>query len=397
MANNHLIDKIKLHLDFIPDATQRRRRNWAAFLLIFMSMQHAMFEGVPLSWPKMITMAISPFVLIGLGTTKFSKGFWLGVFYWLTICLTSWIHPYPVNHMSIWFTLPFILLFGTYHTLLTYHVFSLRDFEKILQWVIGAYIVFLFLQQLCYFVGIHRIVLFNRYVPLGFKFQSLGLEPSYAARIIGAYVFAYLEVLRLKHGKDLSFSFLWMNYRNQLIGIVYFFATLGSGTAWGVLAALAAYIAWHGQRLLAIIGLLVIFMMPSEQIDARDRLVNALEATMTLDAHTIWEVDRSAAHRILVLFNFITGFKPWLEDFWFGQGAYTVKFQNVGIIMLYGFIAWLMQILQFSICCFRRLFSFEVLYFIIFVTLCVGNVVNLWAIMMVFATVKYFSNQKLAN
>ena len=61
-----IINFFKLHLEYIPDATQRKRRNWAAFLLIFMSMQHVMFEGNPLSWPKMITMAISPIVLLCL-------------------------------------------------------------------------------------------------------------------------------------------------------------------------------------------------------------------------------------------------------------------------------------------------------------------------------------------
>ena len=211
-------------LDFAPlrDPWQRRRRAFAAFLLIFMSGQWVLFEGNPLSWPKMITMAVAPFVLMWLSVNPFSKGMLLGMLYWLTICTTSWLHPYPVNHTSIWFTFPFILLFGCYYALLGRNVFCRDDFMKILVWVMNAYLLFLLLQQACWVIGIHKIIIFNRWRPLGFKFQSLGLEPSYAARLFGPYAFAYLEMLRLKYGQNLSLKLLWQKHRWTLIGIIYF-------------------------------------------------------------------------------------------------------------------------------------------------------------------------------
>lgn len=373
------------------ESLQQRKRRWlASFLLVFMSFQYVLLEGPLISWPKIVVMAISPFALAALGCTRFSAGMFLGIAYYLTICLTSFIHPYKVSHISIYYTIPFILVFGSYHTLLSYNVFKREDFERILLSVMYAYIICLLLQQACYFAGIHKILLFNRWKPLGFKFQSLGLEPSYASRIFFPYAFAYLEMIRLKHGKELSLRLLWQQYRVPIIGILYFFITLGSGYGWGCLVFLGAYIGWNGHKFLSLIFLVMLFCIPTETIEAKDRMIATVNATMTMNMDNVIHADHSASSRISVFFAFFNNFKPLSTIFWFGQGHYQWLQPNVGIIQIYGFIAWLVQLILLRICAFRRFLSFEFLYFIVFMGMCIGNVVNLWAIAMVFSTLKYF-------
>jgi hypothetical protein len=384
-----LSNTFRLDFQLLDDPLQRRRRAFAAFLLIFMSGQLVLLEGNLLSWPKMIVMAASPVILFSLRVNPFSPGMLYGGLYWLTICMTSLLHPYKVNHMSIWFTVPFILLFGCYDALLKEHVFTRDDFEKILLWVMNAYLLFLILQQLCWLVGIHQIALFNRWKPLGFKFQSLGLEPSYAARLFGAYAFAYLELLRLKHGHKLDPKFLWKNYRWPTIAIVYVLVTLGSGTAWGCLVFLCVLLAWYGNTLLGCLLLMAMLLIPAEQLEARDRFFNTMDAALTMNMDNVREADHSASFRVGVFFAFIEGFKPFSSVFWFGQGHYEWIQPNVGIIQIYGFFAWIVQLVMLRVCAFRRYICFEFIYFLGFMGMCIGNVVNLWAITMVFATLKY--------
>lgn len=369
---------------------QRNRRWFASFLLIFMSFQYVLLEGDLISWPKIIIMATSPLALAALNCTRFTSGMFLGITYFLSICLTSFLHPYEISYRSIYYTIPFVLVFGSYHTLLSYNVFSRENFERILLSVMYAYIICLLLQQACYFIGIHKILLFNRWKPLGFKFQSLGLEPSYAARIFFPYAFAYLEMLRLRYRKQLTTKLLWQKYRIPTIGILYFYITLGSGYGWGCLILLAAYWGWMYNKLLSILIFVIMIYIPADQIEARDRMIATANATMTLDMDNVIKADHSASSRISVFFAFVQNFKPFSSIFWFGQGHYQWIQPNVGIIKIYGFLAWIFQIILLRVCAFRRFLSFEFLYFIVFMGMCIGNVVNLWAMLMVFATLKYF-------
>jgi len=362
-----------------------------SFLLIFMGLQYVPMEGPLISWPKIIVMTLC-FMVALLGED--ARGFIFAGLYYATICMTSFLHPYPLNYTSILYTIPFMGLFGGFYAILHTGDFTLDDFEKTIKYFLYAFIICLILQQVCYLIGWGAPLIINRWKDLGFRFQSLALEPSYAARITGAYMLAFLEIQRLKTGKVLSVKQLWTQEKRLFIGCLYMLTTLGSGTAWGVLLLLGAYFTCFTNPLISVAGVCALFFIPDESFEGQSRLLNVIEATSTLDMKNVVAADPSASVRIACFFDFVRGFKPLSAVFWTGQGHYKYILPNIGIIQIYGFPAWVMQMIMFRVCAFRSFISFEFLYFVIFCVIGIGNVVNHWAIIMVFVTLKYFYDLK---
>ena len=140
-------------------------RNIAAFTLVFMSVQFIYIEGMAISIPKVVFMAITPILLL-IKSPKFSKAALLGfLFLGVTVLINRALYP-STKTSTFYYTALFLCMFWLYYNLVyVNHSISIDFFLRIIKVVIYAYAVCLLLQQIFYFFGVSYIQSFYAYDP----------------------------------------------------------------------------------------------------------------------------------------------------------------------------------------------------------------------------------------
>ncbi len=380
----------------------RINRNIATFYLVLMLVQLVYIEGYTISPIKVVAMSVAP--LIWLARCAYiSKALLFGGLYWLSCFLSAYLHP-GFRFSTIAYSGMFVATFIMFYNLIHKGAFTLEYFIKLVRWMILAYAGCLVLQQCCILVGIRFMPLINlnnQFFLSITKLPSFSMEPSHSARILGALFYAYFKCNQFARGAAIPFK-QWFKGEHKwvTIGFLWAMLTMGSGTAYVVLAILSLLFLQRKYIAVVIPLFAAIFLaMPYMDNENLNRATTVAQAAMTGDTQNVVDVDGSAAVRVLPLLNTINNFDVTKLETWFGSGTDSAleggphsNKRMLGCINDYGLISYI-----FSLClvfyCSIKVTSVPFIIFIIVLGAGIGNIAYSWAVIMLFATQFYFARK----
>lgn len=375
-------------------------RNFATFILVLFCIHYIPLETrASASMIKTAASAICCFVFI-IQVPYVTKALVLAIIYFLTILFSSIFHMATFRASTLLYLCSFLITFITmYNLVYIKRVFTLTYFIQIIKKLIYALAIVLVIQQCFIIVGIRIFPLVNltQFLDRGIGANSLTMEPSVFARIMGVLLYAYMECISFREGRKFRFRQLFeREHKWVTIGFLWSMLTMGSGTAFIVLGVLSLYfINWRNALILVpcLVGL--IYIGSSMGIKQFDRAYNTTQATLTMDKQEVAETDGSAYMRIAPMLNTINNLDLTKKEHWFGYGI-DAGFKNKSEVMMaeitnYGFLSYILGlILVFS--CSIRFFSIPTIMYFIGIGGGTGNIAYLWGILIVFMCVRYFYN-----
>lgn len=379
----------------------------AAFYLLIMCTQYLPLEGIDVSPVKVTAMCLAPIILL-LSFSRITTALVCGAAYLGWCLISSYLRFASPRIDTIGYMVMFWVCYMMFYNLIYSHVFSADFFIKLMRSLLYAYIILLAVQQLVSLLGISTLPIIN----LGphdniMKCQSLSLEPSHSARIMGAAFYAFLRTSELKTGAPVSLESLLSEHKWLFIGFLYAMLSMQSGTAMFVLLVLTLYF-FKWRYIVPFTVAIFLFPLFQEfiQNDQIDRVAAILSATLTGDAEAVVMADHSASYRVLPILNiFYLDFQNFYT--WFGYGVDTAReiyFATfdprkmvAGSILDYGLISYLLSLLFVFTCCIRPFISLPALMFFCGIGGGTGNVAYGWGILMIFTCVSYFYLQSNKN
>ena len=374
----------------------------ATFYLVLMCIHMHYFEGGNISPIKVVAMSVAPLIWLAR-CAYFSKAVIFGVLYWLSCFLSAYLHP-GFRFSTLAYSGMYIATFILFYNLLYKGAFTLEYFIKLVRWLILAYAGCLVLQQCCLLVGIRFMPLINLdnqfYLSIH-KLPSLSHEPSSSARIMGALFYAYFKCNQYKRGSSIPFK-QWFTSEHKwvTIGFLWAMLTMGSGTAYIVLALLS--LLFLRRKYISVVipfFVAIFFAAPYMENENLNRATSVAQAAMTGDTQNVVDVDGSAAVRVLPLLNTINNFDVTKLETWFGSGTDSAleggalsNKRMVGCINDYGLISYIFS-LCLVFCCSIKVTSVPFIIFIIVLGAGIGNIAYSWAVIMLFATQFYFARK----
>lgn len=370
-----------------------------------MSIQIVPIEGQVVSWVKVIMMGVSPFLLLKFSPYQ-SKALKWGLIYMLTLTISVVINREQFRLGSFFYRISGVFTFILYYNLIYINrVFSKKDFLKIIIFLIQAYGIVLIFQQIANLTIIHGrgfllLNLIKTASHSNISGNSLSVEPSHSARILGALFIAWFRMIQgeLKTTKS-TLRYLWKNYSKTILLFLWTMLSMDSGTAFIVLAILGLLFVSEKYLLFGtpIIIAAAFFVASNIDFTPVNRALAASKSLSSGDLEKIQKADLSASARIIPFFYTYKNFNLSEPEQWFGKGIDTAKerdedgvFIMIGAMDDYGFIPYLFSLILFFKCCIRRLFSVETIFFIITMMMEISNVYYAWSICMLFCTLKYF-------
>lgn len=376
-----------------------QKRNFATILLIVFLTQFVWIEGYTISYVKVGIMAICP-VLLLIHRPPINKAMILGGVYYIYVVLTASFHPDTFRTSTLIYLLMFILMYIVFYSFIHAGAFTLDYFIKVVKWLIIAYGLCLFMQQICIILGIRFMPFINLNNQLFldlYKLPSLAIEPSHSARILGVLFYAYLKCNEFQNGYRIRLSTLFTKeYRFVTYAFLWSMLTMGSGTAFLCLGFLSVYFMQGRQLFLSIpIFVGVFFILEFFEVQQAKRVTSVVVATTSLDSKSVMDTDGSAAVRIKPLLNTLQIDLTKSEN-WFGRGCdagvrhglYADDRYMAGISD-YGMISFLLNLMLLFTCVYS-FFSIESLMMLCGITGGIGNIAYVWGLMMLFTCINYF-------
>lgn len=90
---------------------------------------------------------------------------------------------------------------------------------KLLKYILIAYAIVLFIQQICVLLGIPIINLSNYDIRQPWKLNSLMSEPEHSGRMVALLMYSYLSIKSANNGKE-NFIESWKN--DKLLWMAFF-------------------------------------------------------------------------------------------------------------------------------------------------------------------------------
>lgn len=376
----------------------------ATFLIILMSIQILAIEGYDVSIVKFGVMYLCPIVWLMCSPKITMAIFWITI-YFLAQLLIGQYHVTSFRFSTVGYSLAFMSMFITYYTLVYYEqVFTYDYFIKLIKRLILAYTLVLIIQQVMHLVGI-RSLLFNSiniYSRGWLAGNSLSCEPSHSARILAVLFLGLLRMYEIKKKKEnVTLKTVYAEAKWTILGFLWCMLTMGSGTAFIALIILGFYFIKRKFIIIVVpIIMLLYFIAPSIKYEPLQRALSAIETTMTFDTDAIIEADGSAAYRIVPIVNTLTKLDITKKESWIGHGIDTVETSGlisnmsmIGGITDYGLIVFILSVIFIYTYCIKGFFSLESIMYILLLRMSIRNIYWVWAIFMIWMTVKYFQEQ----
>lgn len=370
------------------------------FILLFATYYIPIDTRAAIGIPKLILMG-SMIITLLFYTLKPSKALVIGTLYVLWQYLSASFHPESWRWSTLLLSTALVYTYvGFYNLVVIERVFTINHFIRICKWIMMAYFVVCIIQQFFLLLGIKIFPLINlcQIFDRGLGCNSLGREPSTFGRFMLVFYYAYIkcqeylrdegpftikELFSGEH-KWVTIRFLWM------------MLTMGSGTAFVCLILLSLYfVRKHNWYYMVPILAICYSLIQASGIEALDRATSTIEATSTLDVHTIRQTDHSASTRIAPVINSINADYTKGET-WFGKGIDSALRIGKSKTLFddYGFIFYIIYI-TFNITCAYG----SSLLAIIFMFAGVagssgGNIQYAWTLMMIMTCIKYFQENR---
>lgn len=375
-------------------------RNFATFILVLFCVHYIPLETrASVSMIKTAASFLCCFVFI-IHVPHVTKALVLAIIYFLTILCSAIFHMETFRASTLLYLCSFLITFITmYNLVYVKKVFTLDYFTIIIKRLIYTLAIVLIIQQCFIIVGIRTFPLINltQFLDRGFGANSLTMEPSVCARMMGVLLYAYMECISFRERSKFQFRQLF-EQEHKWVTIAFFWSmlTMGSGTAFIVLGVLSLYfINWRNVLIIVPILAGLVYIGSSMGIKQFDRAYNTTQATLTMDKEQVAETDGSAYMRIAPMLNTINNLDLTKKEHWFGYGIDTGNANKnermIAEITDYGFLAYICGlILVFS--CSIRFFSIPTIMFFIGIGGGTTNIAYLWGILIVFMCIRYFHN-----
>lgn len=194
---------------------------------------------------------------------------------------------------------------------------------ELLRQLIFAFGVVSVAQMLCSLAG---LPIPNGMLSKGaWSYNSLGVEPSHAARALSFTMLSYL-ILSRRGGAVLSLRDLWRREKWVLVAFAVAQALTGSSLA-AALLPLTIVLALQMRWLAACCGLLMVAwpFLQSVELESVRRLVGFLTALPTMDIMALVQADQSGAVRVMPLLLFLQSASLDDPSVWFGGGYQAIN------------------------------------------------------------------------
>lgn len=375
-------------------------RNFATFILVLFCVHYIPLETrASVSMIKTAASFLCCFVFI-IHVPHVTKALVLAIIYFLTILFSAAFHMETFRASTLLYLCSFLITFITmYNLVYVKKVFTLDFFTIIIKRLIYTLAIVLIIQQCFIIVGIRTFPLINltQFLDRGIGANSLTMEPSVCARMMGVLLYAYMECISFRERSKFQFRQLF-EQEHKWVTIAFFWSmlTMGSGTAFIVLGVLSLYfINWRNVLIIVPILAGLVYIGSSMGIKQFDRAYNTTQATLTMDKEQVAETDGSAYMRIAPMLNTINNLDLTKKEHWFGYGIDAGNANKnermIAEITDYGFLAYICGlILVFS--CSIRFFSIPTIMFFIGIGGGTTNIAYLWGILIVFMCIRYFHN-----
>jgi len=392
---------------FSPIFTGSSLTIYATLLIILMGICWLPLEGRGgLGIVKIGCMVSAVVVFLFFGGFEISKATIIGFFYLAWQFTVALLHPLTFRWSTLLFSAGLVTTYICFYNLLYYrNIFTINHFISLSKWMMMAFFIVCIIQQcfiaigISYLPAINLIQILNR----GIGCNSLSMEPSTFARTMLVFYYAYVkcneyirdegpytikELFQNEH-KWVTIRFLWM------------MCTMGSGTAFVCLIAIALYFVRKNNWFYIIPTFLIIYfyVLPQFGGEQLSRATTTINATTSLNQRTIEEADGSAASRISPYINSLNADFSKYET-WFGHGIDYSRNHNLFIRQKgtlfddYGFIFYIIALI-FDFTCAYRFFSLGCVF--MFMGLAGGAGGNIhygWWLMMVMTCTRYFYENK---
>lgn len=383
-------------------------RNFAAFVLVLFCIQYIPLETTGISLIKVATSTICC-ILFVISVPYVTKALVLSIIFFLSVFLSAIFHMETFRASTLLYLCSFLITFITmYNLVYVKQVFSLSFFMTIIKKIIYILTIVLIVQQIFIIIGFYSFPLINLmyFLDRGIGANSLTIEPSTFARMMGVLLYAYMECVSFRNGNKFTFRQLFVQEHKWIAyAFLWSMLTMGSGTAFIVIGVLSLYfLNWRNALIIVplIVGLTI--LGSSMGIKQFDRAYNTVQATITLDKNIVGKTDASAVYRIAPILNTINNLDLSKKEHWFGYGIDSGNAQvfnrMLGEITDYGFLAYLCGlILVFTSAI--RFWSIPTIMYFIGIGGGTGNIAYGWGILMIFMCVRYFyenrNNLKILN
>lgn len=385
-----------LHLDKIQ--SYLTLRNFAAFVLVLFCIHYIPLETRDnVSMVKTAASVICCFVFL-TRAAYVTKALVLALLYFLIILLSALFHIETFRASTLLYLCSFLITFITMYNLVhVKKVFTLEYFTVLVKRLIFTLTIVLIIQQCFLIAGVQLFPLVNlcQILDRGIGANSLTMEPSVFARMMGVLMYAYMECISFRDGRSFGFRQLWRP-EHKRVSIAFFWSmlTMGSGTAFIVLGILSLYfINWRNALIIVPLLAGLVTIGSTMGIKQFERATSVAEAVITLDNTAVVQADHSASFRILPILNTINNLDLTNKEQWFGHGidagvSDLTKNMLPGITD-YGFLAYLCGLLL-VLSCVIRFWSIQTIFYFIILG---GGLVNgayLWGSLMIFMCVRFF-------
>lgn len=356
-------------------------------------------------------MGISPILLL-LYLKSIAKEDVLLILFLLCITFIPQLNqPETVRWSTVLFAWMFCLTFLLYKQLLLKDYFNIHTFLKLLYYLIYAYAIVLFIQQLCVLVGLPVFLASHYSLAEPWKLNSLAAEPSWAARSVAFLMFCYIITKELILDRKYSFKDNYNDDKYLWYSFFWTMLTMGSGTSFlFIILVLSIFLRPKNILLLIILMILLILIINYMEINAADRAIKLFFATLTLNPEIMFDADSSGSSRIIPFIVLLEKVNITTLDGWFGHGIdyvannlymyFAIKIKGVGggglleLWMNYGFVSFISFTL-FSLSIFLYRTSISLIFFWFFLVFMYGvNSQILWMAIVLVFTIKYFTESK---
>lgn len=373
-------------------------RNFATFILVLFCVHYIPLETrASVSMIKTAASFLCCFVFI-IHVPHVTKALVLAIIYFLTILFSAAFHMETFRASTLLYLCSFLITFITmYNLVYVKKVFTLDFFTIIIKRLIYTLAIVLIIQQCFIIAGIRTFPLINltQFLDRGIGANSLTMEPSVFARMMGVLLYAYMECISFREGRKFRFRQLFeQEHKWVTTAFIWSMLTMGSGTAFIVLGVLSLYfINWRNTLIIIPILSGLVYIGSSMGIKQFDRAYNTTQATLTMDKQQVAETDGSAYMRIAPMINTINNLDLTKKEHWFGYGIDAGNANKnermIGEITDYGFLAYICGlILVFS--CSIRFFSIPTIMYFIGIGGGTGNIAYAWGILIIFMCIRYF-------
>lgn len=233
------------------------------------------------------------------------------------LIVSFWTDSYA-NYLSV--TLTFIYSMGYYAVAcLASQSWCDRNFiTSLFEKLIYAYAIVSLIQLLCSLVGLPIPNLMS--VREGYSLNSLALEPSHLARILGITFIAYLRTKKIEFNNN---NFIQLIADEKKILTAFLVTMLLSGSTTAIIAIpISVLFSYKINRVIPIMIpiTIMIVLVSGIEYEPIQRAVAFVPSLFTFDAETITKTDHSGALRVLPALIYLDTARPTELSFWLGYG-----------------------------------------------------------------------------